>query len=135
MERISSIATGRGFPCGRVTVSADLAVLREFWRDFPVYDFEKMRFDQLNYAQNGRVYAHQGPLCASARIFTEPRVSHSGIRTFSDFPINASETIEFENAARITTQAVTGQWEAATVSASVMLTGAKKYAHKRIMAV
>src|SRR5580765_7180355 len=61
------------------TVSRDLAVLREFWRDFPVYDFEKVRFD-----------AHQSPLCAAARISAEPCVSHSGIRTFSDFPIHAS---------------------------------------------
>ena len=29
------------------TVSRDLAAMREFWRDFPVYDFEKVRFEQL----------------------------------------------------------------------------------------
>lgn len=29
------------------TVSRDLAVMREFWREFPVYDFDKIRLEQL----------------------------------------------------------------------------------------
>jgi hypothetical protein len=99
--------------------SRELAAMRDFWRDFPVYDFEKRRFERATYAQNGRVYAHQGPLCASACIFVEPCVSHSGIRTFGDFPIHASDIMEFENAARTRMQVIGGQWEAATVSASV----------------
>ena len=106
------------------TVSRDLAAMREFCRDFPVYDFEKARFD-----------AHQGPLCASARISVEPCVSHSGVRTFGDFPIDASEIMEFENAARMTTQVIAGQSEAATAAAGRGLSAAEKYAHKRIMAV
>ena len=29
------------------TVSRDLAAMREFWREFPVYDFDKIRLEQL----------------------------------------------------------------------------------------
>jgi hypothetical protein len=118
----AAIASHLKIPQG--TVSRALAAMREFWRDFPVYDFEKVRF--------GRFDAHQGPLCASARITVEPCVSPSGIRTFNDFPINASEIMEFENAASITTQAIAGQSEAATSAAGGDLTAAEKYAHKRI---
>ena len=115
----AAIASHLKIPQG--TVSRDLAAMREFCRDFPVYDFEKARFD-----------AHQGPLCASARITVEPCVSPSGIRTFNDFPINASEIMEFENAARMTTQAIAGQSEAATAAAGGDASAAEKYAHKRI---
>jgi hypothetical protein len=103
------------------TVSRDLAAMREFGRDFSDYDFENCRFD-----------AHLGPLCASARISAEPYVSRSGVRTFSDFPIDASATMEFENAARMTTQAIAGQSEAATAAAGGDVSAAEKYAHKRI---
>ena len=29
------------------TVSRDLAAMREFWREFPVYDFDRIRLEQL----------------------------------------------------------------------------------------
>src|SRR5437868_7840262 len=29
------------------TVSRDLAAMREIWREFPVYDFDRVRFEQL----------------------------------------------------------------------------------------
>lgn len=31
----------------QATVSRDLAAMREYWREFPVYDFEKVRLEQL----------------------------------------------------------------------------------------
>jgi hypothetical protein len=40
--------------------------------------------------------------------------------------------MEFETAARMTTQVIAGQLEAATGAAGGELTAAKKYAHKRI---
>jgi hypothetical protein len=41
----AAIASHLKIPQG--TVSRDLVAMREFWRDFPVYDFEKVRFEQL----------------------------------------------------------------------------------------
>src|SRR5579872_1093089 len=41
----AAIASHLKVPQG--TVSRDLATMREFWRDFPVYDFDKVRFEQL----------------------------------------------------------------------------------------
>jgi hypothetical protein len=41
----AAIASHLKIPQG--TVSRDLAAMREFWRDFPVYDFDKVRFEQL----------------------------------------------------------------------------------------
>ena len=41
----AAIASHLKVPQG--TVSRDLAAMREFWREFPVYDFEKVRFEQL----------------------------------------------------------------------------------------
>lgn len=40
-----AIASHLKIPQG--TVSRDLAAMREYWREFPVYDFEKVRFEQL----------------------------------------------------------------------------------------
>lgn len=40
-----AIASHLQIPQG--TVSRDLASMREYWREFPVYDFEKVRFEQL----------------------------------------------------------------------------------------
>ena len=40
-----AIARHLGIPQG--TVSRDLAAVREFWREFPVYDFDKVRLEQL----------------------------------------------------------------------------------------
>src|SRR5258708_11371613 len=41
----AAIASHLKIPQG--TVSRDLAAMREFWREFPVYDCEKVRFEQL----------------------------------------------------------------------------------------
>jgi hypothetical protein len=50
---LAVIASHLKIPQG--TVSRDLAAMREFWRDFPVYDFDKVRFDahiKARYAHN-----------------------------------------------------------------------------------
>src|SRR5260221_471405 len=54
---------------------------------------------RIIHARHGRDDAHQGPLCAYARITVESCVSHSCVRTFSDFPMTASVLMEFENQA------------------------------------
>src|SRR5260221_12040455 len=41
----AAIANHLKIPQG--TVSRNLAAMREFWREYPVYDFEKVRFEQL----------------------------------------------------------------------------------------
>ena len=41
----AAIASHLNIPQG--TVSRDLAAMRGFWRDFPVYDFENVRLEQL----------------------------------------------------------------------------------------
>jgi hypothetical protein len=41
----AAIASHLQIPQG--TVSRDLAAMREFWREFPVFDFEKVRLEQL----------------------------------------------------------------------------------------
>jgi hypothetical protein len=41
----AAIASHLKIPQG--TVSRDLAAMRQFWRDFPVYDFESVRIEQL----------------------------------------------------------------------------------------
>ena len=41
----AAIASHLKIPQG--TVSRDLAAMREVWREFPVYDFDKVRFEQL----------------------------------------------------------------------------------------
>ena len=40
-------AVSRHMNIPQATVSRDLAAMREFWREFPVYDFEKVRLEQL----------------------------------------------------------------------------------------
>jgi hypothetical protein len=40
-------AIARHLNIPQATVSRDLAAMRKFWRDFPVYDFEQIRLEQL----------------------------------------------------------------------------------------
>ncbi len=69
---------------------------------------------RMTRARDGRCDAHQGPLCAYARITAESGGSHSGVRTCSDFPTKERAIMGFENPARMRTQAIAGQSEAAT---------------------
>jgi hypothetical protein len=43
----TQVAIARHMNIPQATVSRDLAAMREYWREFPVYDFEKVRFEQL----------------------------------------------------------------------------------------
>ena len=40
-------AIARHMHLPQATVSRDLAAMREFWREFPVYDFDRARLEQL----------------------------------------------------------------------------------------
>ena len=40
-------AIGRRLGIPQGTVSRDLAAIREFWREFPVYDVDKVRLEEL----------------------------------------------------------------------------------------
>src|SRR5260370_35332470 len=40
-------AIARQMHIPEATVSRDLAAMREFWREFPVYDFDSARLEQL----------------------------------------------------------------------------------------
>src|SRR5258708_14374148 len=40
-------AIARQMHIPQATVSRDLAAMREFWREFPVYDFDRARLEQL----------------------------------------------------------------------------------------
>ena len=40
-------AISRHMSIPQAAVSRDLAAMREFWREFPIYEFEKVRLEQL----------------------------------------------------------------------------------------
>jgi hypothetical protein len=144
------------------TASRDLAARRELWRELRRKfsglrsreralragaacgistavqgNFAKSRgvSPSVNYARNCHFNAHQGPLCASARIIVELCVSHYSAIAFSDFSANARPDRGFEKHTRRTTQVIARQSEAATAHGSRIVAGVGNYAHKRIYAV
>ena len=49
-------AISRHMNIPEATVSRDLAAMREFWREFPIYDFEKVRLEQLQTKREGAIH-------------------------------------------------------------------------------
>ena len=68
------------------------AAMREFWREFPVSDFEKVRLERLQkidritfIAQSDDVHAQRGPLCARRELLTELDASRNRIEIYGGF--------------------------------------------------
>ena len=77
-------AIARQMHIPEASVSRDLAAMREFWREFPVYDFDRARLEQL---ANGAItlLAQKGRFCATRGFMVESGVSPPCIRVFESF--------------------------------------------------
>jgi len=103
-----AIASHLKMPQG--TVSRDLAAMRRFERDFSVCDFENGRLEHAQmHIQD--LYA----IFCMRRITGESGGSHSDVRTCNDHLKKNSDNVKFEGDARVRTQTIAGQGEAATV--------------------
>ena len=76
----------------QATVARDQAAMREFWREFPVSDFEKVRLERLQQidamtfiAQSDDVHAQEGPFCARRELLTELDASRNRIEICGSF--------------------------------------------------
>ena len=78
------------------SVSRDLAALREFWREFPVFDFPRFLEPTGGFVMRGAcddVVAPEGPFCATRRFVPEFCVSPPRVRAFSDLRTIASDGV------------------------------------------
>ena len=68
------------------------AAMREFWGEFPVFDFEKVRLEPLQkidfmtyVAQSDDVHSQKGPFCARRELLTELDASRNRIEICASF--------------------------------------------------
>ena len=75
-------AIARQMHIPEATVSRDLAAMREVWREFPVYDFDRARLEPLQKIDLVEADAQKGRFCATRGFVVESGVSPPCTRVF-----------------------------------------------------
>ena len=68
-------AIARQMHIPEASVSCDLAAMREFWREFPVYDCDRARLEQGRSERGHHALAQKGRFCATRGFVVESGVS------------------------------------------------------------
>ena len=130
-------AISRHMNIPQLTVSRDLAAMREFWREFPVSDFEKVRLERLQksdlmtcIAQSDDVGAPKGRFCARREFLTELDASRNRIEICASFGSIFGLTRFPSEASVSATQVLVVHGEAASVPSYRELARAEKICTK-----
>ena len=92
LKGCAQAAISRHMNIPQLTVSRELATIREFWREFPVSDFEQVRLEQLQksdlmtfIAQSDDVGAPKGRFCARRECLVKLDASRNWLKVYSVF--------------------------------------------------